>query len=702
MNQEEARPEKSPAFRLGSFLIWPDLNRIENADQVVQVEPRIMQVLVCLARRHGRVISRNALLDEVWHEVVVSDEALTVAVSELRRILGDDPHAPRFIETIRKGGYRLIASVEPAERGPDGRAVGAEHALGARRHLRWAIPLAAVTVVIGLLALRVTRRVPETGKVLLGVPVTASPGMECDPALSWDGTRVAFAWDGAEGKNWDIYVKQRGSDAMLRLTSHPAVERYPVWSPDGATIAFTRSGSDGGIYLAPSLGGSERRVAELRGLVSGIDWSPDGRSLLFSAADSSGGLNGLRMLDLETLEVRSVTDPSQEYSCDYSPRFSPDGRTIAFARSQHPTYEQDLFVMPTEGGTPRRLTTAQRMISGLTWVPSGQEILFAAAPTAESRLWRVDLNGHDPVWVPTVGSEASWPTIAHSADIMVYGETSSGFDIWRLGLTGGGIRQADRPLIQSTRSDFAPCWSPQGDKIAFISTRSGHREIWVCGAAGEAPQQVTTSTGHLTCSFCWSPDAQRIAYSCLADGWESAHVVELDSRQAHRIRPAARHQVVVAWSSDGRWIYFNTQRDGKWQIGRMRSDGSIEEEIGPSGRTMTTLLNDPERIVFMKTDLTGFWVMSPITGQEDFFIDDRMVVSWSGWAVAEGGAYFLRAGQDGYVLGWYDSAMRESRVLGSIPGEGVFDLCLSPNGDAVLFARTDQQEADLILVDGFH
>ncbi|HYL05711.1 MAG TPA: winged helix-turn-helix domain-containing protein [Thermoanaerobaculia bacterium] len=83
----------------------------------VQVEPKVMEVLVCLARHAGRVVSKDELVREVWEGRFVSDDVVWRSVRELRRALGDEARAPRFIETIPKRGYRLLAPVaEIAER----------------------------------------------------------------------------------------------------------------------------------------------------------------------------------------------------------------------------------------------------------------------------------------------------------------------------------------------------------------------------------------------------------------------------------------------------------------------------------------------------------------------------------------------------------------------------------------------------------
>ena len=110
MNQ----PEKFPSpFRLGPWLVRPDLNRIEGVDGAVQIEPTGHAGAAVSGGKSGRVLTRLELLDLVWGDTVVGEEILTRAVSELRRVFGDSARQPQYIETIRNHGYRLIAAVEP-------------------------------------------------------------------------------------------------------------------------------------------------------------------------------------------------------------------------------------------------------------------------------------------------------------------------------------------------------------------------------------------------------------------------------------------------------------------------------------------------------------------------------------------------------------------------------------------------------------
>jgi DNA-binding winged helix-turn-helix (wHTH) protein len=92
-------------FRIGeAYHVEPSLNRVTGPDGIARLEPKMMQVLVCLAERAGQVVPKERLFQSAWPDTAVTDDVLTRAISELRRLFKDDPRNPQVIETIAKGG----------------------------------------------------------------------------------------------------------------------------------------------------------------------------------------------------------------------------------------------------------------------------------------------------------------------------------------------------------------------------------------------------------------------------------------------------------------------------------------------------------------------------------------------------------------------------------------------------------------------
>src|SRR5262245_43551703 len=238
-----ARAERSD-FRLGPHRVSPSVNRVVTPAGAVQLEPKIMQVLVCLAEAAGSTVSKQKLFDEVWEGVHVTEDALTRAIGELRRALGDDPAHPIYIETIRKTGYRLITLPAPASNDPATPAAPPTSSESKRASLR--VPLLAFAAIAVALALAAAVLLRGLARSASSSPMrvrtlTALAGATRDPAVSPAGTRVAFAWNGGAGDEFSLYVQLVDAESPLRVTKTPGVEdRLPAWSPDGQWLAFTR------------------------------------------------------------------------------------------------------------------------------------------------------------------------------------------------------------------------------------------------------------------------------------------------------------------------------------------------------------------------------------------------------------------------------------------------------------------------------
>jgi transcriptional activator of cad operon len=98
-------------FTLGEWSVYPVLGSIARAGETIRLEPRTMRLLVLLAERAGEVVSADDLLDRVWPNVIVTPDSVYQAVAALRRLLGDNPKDPRYVVTVPKQGYRMIAPV---------------------------------------------------------------------------------------------------------------------------------------------------------------------------------------------------------------------------------------------------------------------------------------------------------------------------------------------------------------------------------------------------------------------------------------------------------------------------------------------------------------------------------------------------------------------------------------------------------------
>jgi len=678
-------------FRLGRWRVEPALGRMRINGRTVQLEPRVMHLLVYLARHGGEVVSRQTLLETIWGERGAMEKSLTAAISDLRRLLEDDPDAPRYVETIRGIGYRLLTPVT-SER-PDRRR---------GKPLLW-ISVASIAIVASAFLAHAFRARPRASSPLdwRVRPLTTDLGVERFPALSPDGTRLAFCRITDVDHGFDLWIRPVGEGNALRLTDAVDHEIHPSWSPDGTTVAFVRrGGAADAICTVPATGGMVRKLHDARFRIFGLDWSPGGDELVFAASPNAGDPAHLRVLSLPTMTDRRLTSPPDHTGGDLYPVYSPRGDQIAFART-NPIGRQDVFLIGLGGAPPRQLTRNQHRIAGIGWTPDGRDLVVSASPVAAFNLWRVSIDDGTPIWLPLAGKPVVDPTLSRRGNRLAFEERSYDCNIWSLGITPAGeTPDRQRVLIESTRMEYHPVWSPDGRRIAFISTRTGSREIWVCNADASEPRRVTYMNGVHVMAPCWSPDGRRIAFTTVAEGYMNVFVTEIDGGRPARLTAEGRHEISVLWSRESDWIYYRAESEAGWRIWRMRSDGGGREAVTAPGYTLLAEVPGSGDLLCRREGEEGIWRLLPRGDGERLAVSGSVSESWGSIAATAEGILFTRWLDQGAMLGFYDFGTGRSDSLAAMPVNHE-NLSLSPDGRCLLFDTTQRMESDLLLVDGF-
>lgn len=717
-------------FRVGEWVADPMANRVMRGPTVRKLEPKVMEVLACLASRPRETVTKDEFMAEVWAGTVVTDDVLARCISELRKALGDKARHPSYVETIRKRGYRLIAPVEtdldepevdepdePPAAGATAQPVPSERAPALPRRrpelpkrtrpsvVLWGLA-AAVALAVGL---GLAYRAGVAGvRPLASQPVTSYPGDERDPALSPDGGLVAFAWDGGvEGGPFDVYVQPVGGGEPARLTRHPADERSPAWSPDGARVAFVQCGMGGecGIGAVDVAGGVPEMIVPAGDLaIEDLVWSPDGRMLAFSARRGRQGAYSLHLLPLDGGPPQRLTSPAATYPGDLAPAFSPDGRLLAFVRTALDG-RQDVAVVTVEGGRVRRLAREQRGVTGLDWTADGEEVVYAATREGAAGLWRVGLDGGDPRWVAlgTEGGEVAGPTVARRGPGLAFARQLARSQVVEVG--PGDER--GRPLLPSTQDDRQPAVSPDGRRVAFVSTRTGSHEVWTAGPDGADARRMTRFEGARVSAPRWAPDGERLVVSARADGDADVFVLLPDGTA----RPLTDHpadDVAPTWSRDGRWVYFASDRGDQWQVYRVPAGGGDAEPVTVRGGVAAAEAPGGGLLV-IRPDRRGLWLLEP--GEDGLPRDvgaRRLPVNlspadWANWAVRDGAVFALERR--------FDQAARVVRVdlrtgartsvaaARDVPEDS--GLAVFPGGERVLLSRNERTDSDIVAVRDF-
>ena len=438
-----------------------------------------------------------------------------------------------------------------------------------------------------------------------------------------------------------------------------------------------------------------------------LSWSPDGRWLAAvraaSADETTPEARSIYLVPVEGGEPRRLTR-AQPAGLDQAPALSPDGRHLAYAAcvTRLAPTPCDIYVLELDpgfvpAGSPRRLTRQGVVIRRIAWAPDGRFLVYDTEHALGFSLWRVGVAAsRPPERLEVAGLGAQYPAISGSR----LGFTRNVYDTDILRFVPGRPPEA---FQASSFWDGQSCFSPDGQRVAFESMRSGERmEIWLAAADGKDPVQLTRGPGRWQGSPAWSPDGRRIAFDSQGgDGRWDIWTIDVAGDAPRRLTQDPGDENVPGWSRDGGWVYFSAVRDGKLGLWRVPAAGGVEERVVgiDAGTHVFSRESDDGQTLFFKDPRSR----SPLFAHPLAGGPDRKLVecAWWGFAVARGGVYYAACG-DGVdaPLHRLDLATGKDRELGTLKRHRL-GLTVSPDGKTILYTGATSSGSDLMLVEGF-
>jgi DNA-binding winged helix-turn-helix (wHTH) protein len=492
-------------FRLGDVEVLPASGEIRTPRGVERLRPLLMDILLRLAAEPGAVVRRETLLEDVWRRRMVNDEVLSRAMAELRTTLGDDARVPRYIETLPKLGYRLVAAVSRAPAPLPGNDA---LPLRASRHPA-AIPgLLLVAAAIGTAGWWALRAQPAPfaqleRRLTLARPLTSDPERELSPRFSPDGKHVAFALAGRDAAR---IVVQSIDGGARQVVDGPGGEARmsPAFFPDGKRIAYWKgSDADCSIVERDLETGRERTLLDCAmSPRARFDLSADGRWIVFSGTARQQEPATLWVLDLAGSAPQPLTTSEKDLGDDIVPRFSPDAKQVAFFRG-NASQRTPWVVTRGDPASAHAVAKLEGLSYGFAWLGRDGPLLVAADWFGFRALNLLDVASGKARLVGARG--ARYPDAGPSGEL-VFENAVYTANLWSVDPVAGPAKEPSWP---STRYSNEPEFSPDAARLAFASNRDGADALYVATEGGEA-RRIAFGEGYRYLRPHWSPDGRSI------------------------------------------------------------------------------------------------------------------------------------------------------------------------------------------------
>ena len=613
-------------YRFDQFEVDDREFRLSEDGTPVQVEPKVLRLLVYLIENRNRLVRKQDLLDAVWPDAMVTENALTRAIGLLRKALNEDGRVSRYLETVPTAGYRFIADVsvvseEDPGREPEGiaetrfeadvpAAVAARPA--SRERTAWLAAGVAAVLLLGSavwIAVHLRHEAGAPAMVRFEIPAPNKLNFYFNqlPAVSPDGQRIAFTASPTPfGNTFRLFIRPLNAASTTEVPIPGFSASFPFWSPDSQQIAFT---SDGTLQRLDLSGAPPVMICSDCNAVGGGTWNRDGVILITNRTTRTLMRVSVAGGEAKQLRPLAVGEDAQRW-----PEFLPDGKHYLYLSVGNAPYQEGIYAASLDSNDRTFLVGTH---TNAAWLQSGQLLFtrgsvlmaqpfeigslklsgeprpvadriesgaardnlpiatFAASPNGVV-LWRHD-NRSSPStlqWLDrngkrlgVVGEIADYSNPALSPDnsklaVSIRDPQTKTRDIWIFDLVHGGKTR----LTFDPADDLDCIWSPDGRRIAFTSDRAGQRNIYWKLADGSGPEELLLG-GKVAGQNVqdWSRDGKYLMY--FDDLTPHLYVLPLDGDR----KPVPFINTPFAtqlgqFSPNDRWVAYRSQESGRNEV----------------------------------------------------------------------------------------------------------------------------------------
>jgi TolB protein len=284
----------------------------------------------------------------------------------------------------------------------------------------------------------------------------------------------------------------------------------------------------------------------------------------------------------------------------------------------------------------------------------------------------------------------------------VYENWNYEINIWQAAI-GADLTPASAAQAVTRNSELwnlYPQVSPDGAYVAYVSTQTGSHELWIAQRDGSNPRQMTHVRRGVVKSPRWSPDSRRVVYLASGQGTVDVQHVDITTGAISRVTATPANEVAPAWSHDGARIFFGaTDANGAWNVWSVDALGG-ESRIELANAVAAQPSSDGSVLYYTRPDQPGVWRHAHAgQAQDTRIVADVAAGNTLGWLVTARGIYFLVERNDAVYLRRSELDGRDARDVATLTHFTWPGFSLTPDEGAVLYARWDRRDSNLMSIE---
>ena len=737
---------RNKSFKISRYQVTPSEFSIQiNDGDKKSLQPKFIEVLVYLAKNHGRVVPRDELIDHIWgQDSFVGEKSLTNAIWHLRKTLTsvEGEEEEEVIKTIRKAGYQLIptpqwqtsttnkvappellessinysvdSSVEKSvdnsvyqEQSTINKQQSAnvsENSVRSTKKTKINSTYVLLTLIISLLVMLFIQQLPNDESPEI-TAITKHPGSELFPSPSPDGRFLVYS-QVLTNKPTNLFMKDTHQVELppKQLTFDNATEGHSVWSNDGQYLYFSRKHKVNNTchYIQLKvLSQQETKIATcpIQGGYYYLDISPDDQTLAVYNKGALAKRTGIYFIDL-TSKNFPMTRFSCDRDCSYKDRdmaFSPDGKYIAISRRVN-RLSENIYLVDLVTKTTEQLTFNEEDIVGMSWQGNSKKLVFAAQRADNRFGYAIDIASK--VLEPLNLADFSYPSIAKQSKQLYYQKRKEKSSLASLQLNDS-IASSPFPVLQSNYTYESADYSVINDLIVFSSNESGFDELWSVKPDGGARKQLTNLRQTIRYPK-WSHDGRNVAFLApLIEGsGNGIYIYSLKNKRVTLLKsPFIRHRR-PNWSFDDNAIISTIYGDKHTDIYSINIFDASTKRLTFDGARYGVMIGK-DTLLYTKL-VRGLWRKSVDSKQHgDNVIDGDYFNMLYAWTYANGHIYYQQSFADHYQLASFDLNNNIQTPLVRLPLNSMprsDSISYLPTKDSLIFTRTSYPQANIKMI----